>query len=78
MKNQELKDRQEMARQIISDPAGYRICLVCESIVYRNGRAFCSHCRGYRFSEDDEEVVEHAKVLAARPKTSVTEEDMLG
>jgi len=35
----------------------------------------CPICHGYRFNEDSDAAIAHAKVLSSRPKTSVTATD---
>lgn len=75
---EKLTKREQAALKIIHDPHGYRVCLICESIVVRDKSAFCANCQGYRFSENVEEIVAQARKLAGKQQTTVTREDLLG
>ena len=75
MSDGHLADRAARAQKIIEAPQNYKVCEGCESIVTRRV-ATCPNCHGYRFNSDEEEIIAHAKVLASRPQTSVTESDM--
>ena len=70
-----LAERAARAQKIIKAPQNYKVCEGCESIVTRRV-ATCPNCHGYRFNLDEDDIIAHAKVLASRPQTSVTESDM--
>ena len=73
--DQHLTERARKAEKIIAQPAGYKVCEGCESIVTAHV-ATCPNCHGYRFNEDPAAVVEQARVLASRAQTSVGAEDL--
>lgn len=75
MSDGHLAERAARAQKIIDSPGNYKVCEGCDSIVARHV-ATCPNCHGYRFNCDEQEIVAHAKVLASRPQTSVTESDM--
>lgn len=69
------QDRKEIANTVINDPASYKVCLVCGSIVDKLTHV-CPNCNAYRFKEDSDAVVEQALILASRPQRSVTHLDL--
>jgi hypothetical protein len=75
MSDGHLADRAARAQKIIAAPGDFKVCEGCDSIVARRV-ATCPNCHGYRFNSREEEIVAHAKLLASRPQTSVTESDM--
>jgi RNA polymerase subunit RPABC4/transcription elongation factor Spt4 len=75
MPDSHLAERLARAQKIIEAPNNYKVCEGCESIVTRRV-ATCPNCHGYRFNLDEVEIIAHAKTLASRPQTSVTESDM--
>lgn len=72
---QHMAERAERAQKIIDAPENFKVCEGCDSIVAARV-VTCPNCHGYRFNEDKDEVVSHAKTLAARPQTSVTSSDL--
>ena len=68
--------RARQAEKIIANPANYKICQGCESIVIAKA-AMCPNCHGYRFERDSKEIVKHAKQLARRGQRSVAQTDMI-
>ncbi len=75
MSDPHLADRAARAQKIIDAPENFKVCEGCESIVARRV-VTCPNCHGYRFNENDEEIIAHARALASRPQTSVTAEDL--
>jgi predicted ATP-dependent serine protease len=75
MSDGHLAERAARAQKIIATPGDFKVCEGCDSIVARRV-ATCPNCHGYRFNSSEEEIVAHAKLLASRPQTSVTESDM--
>ena len=75
MSDGHLAERAARAQKIIAAPGDFKVCEGCDSIVARRV-ATCPNCHGYRFNSSEEEIVAHAKLLASRPQTSVTESDM--
>jgi ribosomal protein L40E len=67
--------RQRKAEEIARDPSNYKVCEGCESIVATRA-ATCPNCHGYRFNEDGAVVVEQARLLGSRDRTSVIAEDL--
>ena len=63
------------AGEKLSMPLEFQGLRGCESIVARHV-ATCPNCHGYRFNCEEDEIVTHARLLASRPQTSVTESDM--
>jgi len=70
-----LEERAAKAAKIAEKPHQYKVCQACDSIVTRRS-ATCPSCHGYRFDEDPEAVVEQAKILGSRERTSVLSEDL--
>lgn len=68
-------DRAETAARIAANPAGYKVCEGCDSIV-GIGAAICPNCHSFRFDAGRERVVMQARILGAREQTSVTAEDL--
>ncbi len=67
-------DRLRKAAKIIRNPAGYKICEGCESIVTTRA-ALCPSCHSYRFDARGDMVVEQAMSLSQRPRKSVLASD---
>lgn len=70
-----LEERARKAGEIINEPARYKVCEGCESIVAERV-ATCPNCHGYRFDGEPERVIEQAQHLGGREKTSVLAEDL--
>jgi hypothetical protein len=75
MSDGHLAERAARAQRIVEAPGNFKVCEGCDSIVARHVPT-CPNCHGYRFNCDEREIVAHAKLLASRPQTSVTESDM--
>lgn len=71
-----LDDRAKRARRIVRNPALYKVCMGCDSIVATKVN-ICPNCHSYRFEEKEEEVVAQAKALSTREQNSVVAEDLL-
>ena len=67
--------RAETAAKIAANPAGYKVCEGCDSIVGA-GAALCPNCHSFRFDTTPERVVHQAHILGSREQTSVTAEDL--
>jgi Zn finger protein HypA/HybF involved in hydrogenase expression len=72
---QEPDSRQAKAAKIAANPAGYKVCEGCDSIV-GGGAVLCPNCHSYRFDISAERVIQQAKALGAREQTSVTAGDL--
>lgn len=71
-----LVDRAKRARRITRNPAQYKVCGGCDSIVAAKVN-LCPNCHGYRFDSDLEQVVKQAKALSQREQQTVLSEDLL-
>jgi len=69
-----IDSRREKARQIAENPAGYKVCEGCDSIV-GNQVVLCPNCHSFRFDDTPGRVVEQAGLLGSREQTSVTSSD---
>ena len=69
-------ERARQAAEIVARPGRYKICEGCDSIVARRVPT-CPNCYGYRFNTNRQAIIDHARLLAGREKTSVTAEDLL-
>jgi hypothetical protein len=67
--------RREKARQIAANPAGYKVCEGCDSIV-GSQVILCPNCHSYRFDDAPRRVIEQAEMLGSREQTSVTSSDL--
>ena len=74
-KNAHMEDRAKRAAKIIERPKEYKICEGCDSILTAEA-VTCPNCHSYRFNTDAETVILHARFLASRAQTSITQEDM--
>ena len=70
-----LLDRARRAQKIAENPAKYKICEGCESIVAAKVH-ICPNCHSYRFEVDHNSVIRQARALGAREQQSVVSEDM--
>ena len=70
-----LEDRARQADKIVKNPAQYKICEGCESIVLAKTHA-CPNCASYRFEESPAAVVAQARLLGRRERRSVMASDL--
>lgn len=68
-------NRAATAAKIAANPAAYKVCEGCDSIVGSTA-SLCPNCHGYRFDPTSERVVNQARVLGSREQTSVTADDL--
>lgn len=73
--NTALAERAKRARRIVRNPALYKVCMGCDSIVASKVN-ICPNCHSYRFETDESEVVAQAKALSSREQNSVVAEDL--
>jgi rubrerythrin len=66
--------RREAAAKILSEPAKYKVCESCGSIVARKA-VTCPNCNAYRFDSRVESVQEQAESLATRSPLSIEKQD---
>ncbi|NOY00604.1 MAG: hypothetical protein GXP30_12845 [Verrucomicrobia bacterium] len=71
-----LIERAKRARRIARNPAQYKVCGGCNSIVATKVN-LCPNCHSYRFESDPEYVVQQAKSLSQREQQTVLSEDLL-
>ena len=71
-----MSERAQLAAEIVENPRRYKICEGCDSIVARRVPT-CPNCFGYRFNTAKKAIVDQARLLGSREKTSVTAEDLL-
>ena len=69
-----LEDRARQADKIVKNPANYKICEGCDSIVLAKAHT-CPNCAGYRFVENTAAVVAQARLLGTRERRSVMASD---
>lgn len=67
--------REAKAARIAANPAGYKVCEGCDSIVGA-GVVLCPNCHSYRFDPTPESVRKQAMALGAREQRSVTAGDL--
>lgn len=70
-----LADRAKRARRIVRNPALYKVCMGCDSIVASKVN-ICPNCHSYRYRGDEDFVVAQAKTLSTREQNSVVAEDL--
>jgi hypothetical protein len=75
MSDTTLPSRAAAAAKIAANPAGYKVCEGCDSIV-GSAAALCPNCHSYRFDDSAERVILQAKILGSREQTSVTADDL--
>jgi hypothetical protein len=71
-----LSERARQAARIIQEPANYKICCGCDSIL-KARVAVCPNCGTYRFDDDRQDVVNQARRLGTRPRTTVVSSDLV-
>ncbi len=74
--NAALAERAKRARRIVKNPAHYKVCFGCDSIVASKVN-ICPNCHAYRFECDQVRVVSQAKALSTREQNSVVAEDLI-
>lgn len=70
-----MADRARRAAKIVAEPANYKVCEGCESVVAARVD-ICPNCYGYRFDAAAESVIRQAEILAKRQQTSVIADDL--
>lgn len=68
-------ERQKQAEKIIENPADYKVCEGCGSIVTTRTHS-CPSCHAYFFDITEERVIKQAKILAKRSANSVLSSDL--
>jgi hypothetical protein len=68
-------DRAASAARIINNPAAYKVCEGCDSIVGAS-TTLCPNCHSYRFEPSAERVIQQARILGSREQKSVTAGDL--
>ena len=68
--------RIDKAKEIANNPADYKVCEGCDSIV-GSETVLCPNCHGYRFDDGASRVVDQAVWLGCREQTSVTAQDLV-
>lgn len=69
------EERARQADKIVKNPALYKICEGCDSIVLVKAPT-CPNCASYRFEEDLGKIVAQARILGNRPRTTVLVSDL--
>ena len=69
------KERLKQAEKILEQPAEYKVCEGCGSIVTARTIS-CPSCHAYQFDETEIRVVTQAKILAKRQASSVLSSDL--
>jgi hypothetical protein len=70
-----MTERQKQAEKTIQNPAGFKLCECCGSIVTLRSRS-CLACSGYRFDMSIPNIIAQAKALALRDASSVAPGDL--
>jgi hypothetical protein len=70
-----LIERAKRARRIARNPAQYKVCCGCDSIVATKVN-LCPNCHAYRFEDNDAYVVAQAKALSKREQQTVLSDDL--
>jgi len=69
------EDRARQADKIVKNPANYKICEGCDSIVLAKAHT-CPNCASYRFQEGKAVVIRQARLLGQRERKSVLATDL--
>ncbi len=72
-----LNERAEQAQRIIQNPAGYKVCVCCDSIV-TDKVIICPNCHGYNYDDSAEVIIAQAHFLGTREQNSVLASDLEG
>lgn len=75
MADSPVTDRAAAAARILTNPAAYKVCEGCGSIV-ASSADLCPNCHSFRFEASAESVTSQARLLGSREQTSVTAEDL--
>jgi hypothetical protein len=70
------EDRFAKAQRIARNPAAYKVCEGCDSII-GTAAALCPNCHSFRFDPSPSRVVDQALLLGAGAQKSVTAEDLI-
>lgn len=71
-----LESRLAAAARIKENPAQFKVCESCGSIVARKAVS-CPNCTAYRFDDDPDHVCRQADLLASRAPLSIESKDYL-
>lgn len=69
------EDRAKQADKIVKNPANYKICEGCDSIIVVKAHT-CPNCASYRFEASAAAVIQQARVLGRRERRSVMASDL--
>ena len=69
------ENRAKQADKIVKNPANYKICEGCDSIIVVKAHT-CPNCASYRFEESTAAVIQQARVLGRRERRSVMVSDL--
>jgi predicted Zn-ribbon and HTH transcriptional regulator len=72
---EKIDERARQADKIVKNPAQYKICEGCDSIVLQKA-ATCPNCASYRFEESIELIVKQARILGMRQRSTVLATDL--
>ena len=73
--SKQLSSRAQTAAKIAANPADYKVCEGCDSIL-GGATAICPNCHSYRFDATPAQVIRQARILGSREQTSVTASDL--
>ena len=68
-------DRARQAAKILENPAQFKVCEGCGSIVTIRSTS-CPSCHAYQFDETEPRIMAQAKALAQREANSVLSSDL--
>lgn len=75
MSSKKMTSRLKKAKEIASNPEGFKVCEGCDSIVVLSA-VTCSNCHAYRFDTSVSRVVDQAIYLGGRKQVSVSIENL--
>ena len=70
-----LDDRARQADKIVKNPAQYKICEGCDSIILSKAHT-CPNCASYRFQDSVDAIISQARLLGKRERRSVMATDL--
>lgn len=74
--SESIKKRKAAAKRILRNIDFYKVCVGCESVIYRED-VFCPVCDAYRFNENVDYIKRVVEVLANKEQSTILPDDFI-